>query len=217
MDNLNIIPKPECITYEDITELLHKAYTVRIKEGLKYNAATQSAEVTKNRVGNGTCLIAIIDEELVGTITCNIYNCYSKKYSLKYDKNFYIISQFAVKPYYKHRGIGKKLIEYVEDLAQKNNCDAIYGDTASSAKQLLSWYDHLDYLKIGFLSHPNTNYYSVVFRKTINGKSMNNFFRLCRYNIKKLFCIISYRKDGEIRLLSKIIKKLQKNLTNNME
>ena len=66
---LKIIPKPDDISWMQITELLNKAYEIREREGFKFVALNQKVEETINRCSNGVCLVALVDGKLVGTIT----------------------------------------------------------------------------------------------------------------------------------------------------
>src|SRR5262245_54716238 len=48
---------------------LHRAYKPLLDMGLRYLATHQSVEVTGNRINGGLCLLALIDERVVGTVT----------------------------------------------------------------------------------------------------------------------------------------------------
>lgn len=58
----------ESDSLEELTELLHRSYKALAEMGLRYLATHQSAQKTAQRFEMGTCLIALIDERLVGTI-----------------------------------------------------------------------------------------------------------------------------------------------------
>lgn len=88
-----VIPKPDYITWEDITELLHLAFEERANQGLLYVAYTQSVETTIKRVDDGICLVALIEKKLVGTATLHINN--------KGQNNYSYLSQLAVLPNFK--------------------------------------------------------------------------------------------------------------------
>lgn len=75
MDSSDIVimPKPDSISWEEITELLHLAFASHLENGLNYAACTQTEEETRQRVGDGMCMVALINGELVGTATLNFY------------------------------------------------------------------------------------------------------------------------------------------------
>ena len=129
---------------------------------------------------------------------------------LKEDKYYCIISQFATHPDYRNQRIGTKLWNHVEDMAYKDRLDAIYLDTAEPATQLVDWYLRLGCNKIGYLSHSNTNYYSVVFRKTVIGKKYNRLYLSARYFLSKTLCILQYRNDGKMRVWRKAISQIKR-------
>lgn len=68
-----VIPKPDYITWEEITNLLHAAFKERLEEGLNYQACTQSTEDTKKRADGGVCLVALKEEKLVGASTLHFW------------------------------------------------------------------------------------------------------------------------------------------------
>lgn len=214
MNNLVIIPKPDYISYEEITELLHAAYSERVAQGLYYPAAMQTAQQTRKRVGDGVCLVALMDKKLVGTITYKLFKKPNKTV-LKKDKSYCIISQFATHPNLRNQGIGTKLWEHVKNIASNDELDAIYLDTAEPTKKLIDWYLHLGCEKVGYISHPHTNYFSVVLRKRINGKRYNRMYLKARYLASKMLCVLQYRSNGKIRIWRRAISKIKRCIKKN--
>src|SRR5690554_4764282 len=162
---VKIIPKPENISWEEITELLNIAFQQRVEQGLNYLAATQGVEVTKRRVAGGICLVALINNKLVGTATLHIVKTENNRKKWFYESSYGYLSQLAVHPKYKSKGIGGKLQKERIRLCYENKVDAILGDTSVHAKDLLEWHRRMGAQKVGYLSHTTTNYYSVQFRK----------------------------------------------------
>src|SRR5690606_24311963 len=68
-DQVQIIPKPDEISWQEITHLIHRAFAVRADQGLMYVAVNQDVETTKSRVGDGICLVAVFNGQLIGTGT----------------------------------------------------------------------------------------------------------------------------------------------------
>ncbi|UTH73888.1 hypothetical protein [Chromobacterium sp. IIBBL 290-4] len=66
---LRIRPLEESDSLQTLTALLHRAYAQLGAMGLPYTAVNQSVETTRRRTAGGHCLLAWIDQELVGTIT----------------------------------------------------------------------------------------------------------------------------------------------------
>jgi hypothetical protein len=64
-----IIPKPENITWEEITDLLHKGYAEHLKNGILYSAAVQDVSKTIERLEEGTCMVVLYKGKLIATET----------------------------------------------------------------------------------------------------------------------------------------------------
>lgn len=211
LNEVVIIPKPDYISYDEITQLLHEAYSEKLEQGLRFSAATQSTEDTIKRVGKGICLVALFDSKLVGTLTFNISDRKTNRIWY-HDKKYCLFSQFATYPKYKKLGIGKKMLKYMEKIAFNENVDAIYCDTAASSYWLIKWYQRMGYTKIGYISHSSTNYYSVILRKPIHGKNINMLCVKIRFYISKIMCILQYKKDGSVRSWRLMVNKIRHKL-----
>lgn len=209
IDNLIIIPKPNYISWEDITTLLHLGYAERAEEGLQYSATDQSVQKTIERVDNGICLVALLNGELVATES---YKLVEKK-NLKrkrwfYDNNYYYLHSLSVHPNFKKKGIGLKIRNVIRDEAIKNNISSLISDTSEHAGWLIDWYSRLGHKKVGYVSHFGTNYYSVIMRTPIHGREIPNSYRKLRLFLSYLSCRITTKRDGELRVIGKMAKKL---------
>jgi GNAT superfamily N-acetyltransferase len=201
MENeLIIIPKPDYISWEEITALLHLAHEERAQEGLYYGAYTQTVEKTIRRVGDGVCLVALLDGKLVGTATLQIQSEKGKKYAYG--------SQLAVHPSYKRYGIGSILDKKRIELC--NQVYVLYIDTSEKAKTLINWRIKAGWQKIGFLSHKGTNYYSIKFRLPINGRKYSKFESWIRFYVSVVICKILKKENGEWTVLGKIARNIKK-------
>lgn len=208
LDELIIIPKPDYITWEEISELLHLGYSQRAKEGLHYSAVDQPVEKTIERVGDGVCLVALLNGKLVGTESYKLIE--KSKLNFKkwyYDERFYYLHSLTVHPDFTKQGIGSKIRNTIKQEAIKNNIDSLISDTAIHAKWLIKWYDRQGHKKVGLVSHPTTNYYSVVMRTPIKGKNYSNFYRFIRYNLSLIRCVILRKTNGQLRTIPSLIKK----------
>lgn len=207
-DSLEIIPKPEYISWEDITELLHLGYSERAEEGLNYSATNQSVEKTIARVGDGVCLVALLDGKLIGTESYNLIKKKNLKWKRWYqDKEYYYLHSLTVHPDYKRRGIGLKIRNYIRDEAIKKGVGSLISDTSEDAKWLIDWYDRLGHKKVGYVSHSGTNYYSVVMRTPISGKKYSEGYRKFRLFLSFLFIRSILKKNGEWRFIGKVAEK----------
>lgn len=167
-DNIRIIPKPDNITWEEITELIHLAFKEKAERGLKYLATYQDIETTKKRVGDGICLVALLDHKLVGTGSIRFFQPHSK-YKKWHNKAIYAYSgQLAVHPDYKKLGIGSMLQEERIKIAIANNADEFLSHTSIHAKDIHAFLKKFGFKKIELISGAATNYYAVRFRLPLN-------------------------------------------------
>lgn len=212
-DSLVIIPKPDYISWEEITKLLHLGYSERADEGLNYSATHQSVEKTIARVGDGVCLVALLDGKLIGTESYNLIKRKNLKLKRWYqDEEYYYLHSLTVHPDYKRKGIGLKIRNYIRDEAIKNGVGSLISDTSVDAKWLISWYDRLGHKKVGYVSHSGTNYYSVVMRTPISGKKYSDSYRIFRLFLSFFFCRVILKQNGEWRLLGKIAERVYRTL-----
>jgi ribosomal protein S18 acetylase RimI-like enzyme len=201
-----IVNKPEHVTYEMITDLLHMAYAEWIEKGLLFAATTQSPQETESRIGkDGKCVVVLKDDKLIGTLSFKL--CKWDKWYV--GKNSVIIFMFAIHPDFKRSGVGSRLLMHPEE--QANNYDSIILDTAASARYLIKFYEKRGYKKVDFISWKNTNYYSIVFWKILTRS--NNYSKYhCwqKFQIARVKCIVMFKPNGVERLYITVIKKIIK-------
>ena len=73
----------------------------------------------------------------------------------------------GVEPEFQKQGIGKKLIEYIEQYAKENNFVQVALDTSEEAAHLIDWYEKLGYKFHSHIDWDITNYRSVVLIKNL--------------------------------------------------
>jgi hypothetical protein len=54
-------------SFEELTELLHRAYASLGATGFNYTAVDQNVATTRERTANQECYLAFLDERLAGT------------------------------------------------------------------------------------------------------------------------------------------------------
>lgn len=204
--NVKIIPKPDIISWHDITELLKLAYSEKAERGLNYLASQQDEETTRKRVGNGVCLVALADKKLVGTVTLKIYNPQGKNKKWYIGKKYATRHQLAVHPDYKGFGIGAKLREKTVTICYERNIDELLCTTSVYAKKVQKSWKRRGGQFVELKSFVNTNYYSVKIRLTINGKKFNVLYVAIRYNWSAMKCVILKNKNGQKRIIWKKLR-----------
>lgn len=153
---------------EALTEFLHRGYSSLAELGFRYFATYQSADETRRRLADATCLVAVLEDRIVGTITlylnrrgtrCSWYNRNGVAY----------FGQFAVDPALRDCGLGSSLLGTVEDLGRENGAEELALDTAEGATHLLHYYRKRGYRFIEYVQWDVTNYRSVVMSKPLTG------------------------------------------------
>jgi ribosomal protein S18 acetylase RimI-like enzyme len=151
-----------------LTALLHRAYASLADLGFRYTATHQSPEVTKRRCDAGSCLVAVVDGVIVGTVT--YYSPQQTEHSRWYDRSEVAsFGQFGVEPARQGLGIGAKLMEAVEAMALADGAAEIACDTAEGATHLIEMYGRRGYRLVGRVDWDETNYESVVLSKELGG------------------------------------------------
>nr|WP_274603620.1 GNAT family N-acetyltransferase [Rhizobium sp. CFBP 8762] len=133
---------------------------------MRYLATHQSEEVTRDRISQGTCYVAVKSDQIVGTIlfkdTGQTSGC------SWYDRpEVASLAQFAVEPGLQAQGLGRQLITLVEETAVRSGAKEIALDTAEPATHLVSWYTKLGYRFIEYAQWGHTNYRSVILSKIL--------------------------------------------------
>ncbi|MCA9278953.1 MAG: GNAT family N-acetyltransferase [Phycisphaeraceae bacterium] len=153
---------------EDLTELLHRAYAPLAASGLQYLASHQSVDVTRRRcfAPNAHCFVAELKHIVVGTIT--LYTLTEQSHCKYYTKpGIARFGQFAVEPSLQRTGVGRALMDYIENTVQSLNMSHIACDTAEHAHHLIAYYKRRQYQQVDTVDWPVTNYVSVVLSKQL--------------------------------------------------
>ncbi|MGC4042524.1 MAG: GNAT family N-acetyltransferase [Armatimonas sp.] len=157
----------ETDSLEELTELLHRAYARLGAMGLNYTAVDQSVEVTAERVGEGVCFVAVLDNRLVGTIVVTPTNpADSCTYYARPDVAG--AQQFAVEPGMQGQGIGRALLQVAEERAQSDGYAYLALDTAEEATHLIEFYQRLGYELVGSVKWQSKVYTSVILSKPLS-------------------------------------------------
>jgi GNAT superfamily N-acetyltransferase len=155
-----------------ITALLHSAYAPLSRMGFRYLATHQDDATTLRRLQRGSAFVADLDGSVIGTITllpppaqsdCPWY----------LQPGVFSFGQFAVHPEHQRQGIGRRLLQFVEQQALSRGATELALDTAEGAAHLRQWYQRMGFLFIDYVSWPDTNYRSVVLSKPLAGNAPN--------------------------------------------
>jgi len=153
-------------SFEELTALLHRAYSVLAQLGFRFLATHQNAEVTEERCKNGECFVAVGEGRLVGTIT--FYPVSATGGCSWYDRpEVSSFGQFAVEPSLQRSGLGSRLLGRVEKCATDSGAREFALDTAEGATHLIEFYKRRGFRDVGLADWSETNYQSLILSKPI--------------------------------------------------
>lgn len=204
---LEVIEKPDWLTWEEITELIHQAFAKKDQQGMRYHGAYQSVETTQQRGQEGMCFVALWDGKLVGTATLVL----QQKHAWYNGKLSGYMGQLAVHPDYAGKGVGQALLQKRMEICRQKNVDELIMHTAIHATDLIGWWQRLGAQKVELLSTPGTNFYAVRMRLPLAGKKFNPSYVKAKYLISCTKCILLKNQYGQIRKLWKILPKYRNN------
>ena len=150
----------------ELTDLLHRGYQTLADQGFRYFATYQSPEQTADRIRNGTCLIGLCQGRMVATVC--YYGPQQTRGNPWYDRSdVACFGQFAVEPELQRGGVGSRLVELVEQMAQNDGAAELALDTAEGATHLIRFYEKRGYRFIEHAQWTVTNYRSVIMSKRL--------------------------------------------------
>jgi GNAT superfamily N-acetyltransferase len=152
---------------EELTALLHRAYAELGAMGFRYKAVDQGVEMTRKRISDGECYVALRDSAIVGTAVL-LPPSWQPGYCEWYaHPNVAVLSQFAVEPRLQRRGLGSKPITRLEERAAELGAEELSIDTAEGATHLVGLYERRGYRHVGTAHWEHANYRSVLLSKRL--------------------------------------------------
>jgi GNAT superfamily N-acetyltransferase len=160
-------------TIKELTELLHLSYKRLADMGLKFVATYQTPEYTKSFLKNGECFVIINeDEKIIATVM--YYNSPFMKEkdtpAWYLNDNVAYFGKFAVHPDYQCKGIGGKMMDFLEEYAKSKGKTELALDTSEKALHLIKHYGEKGYRFIQHHQWDVTNYRSVVMSKKLSAQ-----------------------------------------------
>src|SRR6266508_2072404 len=124
---------------DDLTALLHRAFSQLGRMGLNCTCVDQSVEVTRQRIARGECFIAVCGGRPVGTMTlCDPDPRFKSVWYPR--RSVASVHQFGVDPQFQGKGLGATLLKFAEDWARAHGYKELALDTPCPARHLLAYY-----------------------------------------------------------------------------
>lgn len=150
----------------ELTTLLHASYAQLGAQGFNYTAVDQTEDITRERLEDGECYIALSEGRMLGTILFrdaeHAHGC--PWYDRSDVSSFH---QFGVLPDSQGQGIGGKLLTLVEAKAKETGAKEIACDTSEGAADLIHWYTRRGYRQVGHAQWEGKKYRSVLISKAL--------------------------------------------------
>jgi ubiquinone/menaquinone biosynthesis C-methylase UbiE/ribosomal protein S18 acetylase RimI-like enzyme len=150
-----------------LTEMLHGAYRPLADMGMRFLASHQDDAMTRERVECGETIVAVLAEQVVGTVTV-------RRPQSSADARWYArpgvasMQQLAVDPAFQGRRIGSELIARAERIARAWGATELALDTSERATALIALYARRGYRIVEQIERDIVNYRSVVMSKTLS-------------------------------------------------
>jgi len=151
---------------DSLTDLLHAAYRPLAEKGMRYLATHQPPETTLKRLKKGDSFLGFMNGQLISTITV-VKNSPKSRCTWYRNPHVFYFSQFAVKPELQGMGLGRYLMDFVEDYAAAEGALEMALDTSEHADQLISMYKNRGYRFVEYAKWDETNYRSVILSKAL--------------------------------------------------
>ncbi|MBQ9219039.1 MAG: GNAT family N-acetyltransferase [Muribaculaceae bacterium] len=156
---IRIVIKSDDVSWDEIAHLLHNSFEERKQQGLNFTCSSVTADMLERQNANSIVFVALLQNELIGTVSMKIMQFKSYQYAYHYN--------LAVAPDYKGKGIADMLFNKFIENAINNECSFIKSDTAERAYSSVSWHKKNGFCPITIRSYGSTNYYSILFRKQL--------------------------------------------------
>ena len=160
----------ETDSFDEMTELLHRAYAKLAAMGFRFVASHQDVEITKERCAAGQTFVAETDGRIAGTITLRKPVCRDGDAAFPdwYKRDDVLVfGQFGVDPELQGTSIGSALLSRIEERARALCATELACDTAEGAKELIGWYERRGFRLVDRTEWSLVNYRSVILSKTL--------------------------------------------------
>lgn len=101
-----------------ILELTHRAYASIRELGLDFPAASADLNMVENNINLNQCYVLLIDNVIISTVS--IVKAESVRKVIDYPFDLPFIWWFATDPNYGRKGIGKRLLDQVEEFVRRD-------------------------------------------------------------------------------------------------
>ncbi len=157
-----MIRKGTAADIDNILKITKACATYMIAKNIfQWNEFYPSKTPFLNDVNRGELYVLEIENEIIGCVTISTFmdEEYIPISWLTPNKNNIYIHRLAIHPKQQGKGFARKLMEFAEDYAQKNNYQSVRLDTFSKNKRNQKFYELRGYKKLGDIYFPKQSEY----------------------------------------------------------
>lgn len=187
--DIQIIEKPDWVSWEEIKQCLSDAHATNRANGINMAHYQWPAEKIIETIGeNGVFLVALDDKKLVGVAAIA-----EKRADTWYAKGRFAYMCFAgVLPSYSGEGLYHRLTAKREEIAKSMGYQTLVFDTHQNNKKIQSIAIQNGYRLVRFFRASSKDHYSVVMAKWLNGCPYSVGYCWIKYNMSRLKTIVRY-------------------------
>lgn len=194
--SIQIVEKPDWVSWDDIHELLWKAHEGNRKAGMFMKYPSLSGDEISELLGSkGRCFVALDGGKVVGT--CSYKVAKRNTWYAKGQKVAHCVLA-GLLPEYRGSGIYQRLLDYRESFVRKDGINIMDMDTAERNISVQKAFIRNNFHYVYFNSFPYGNHYSVYMAKWLDGCPYSLLYCKCRYYFAKLKTKVRF-KPGQIK------------------
>ena len=191
--NIEIIEKPDWVTWDVIHDVLASAHADNIRIGIRNALPARSAEELCNFIGDrGKIYIAYTDGEVVGTGA--IIKVQRAFWCGKQEYGYFCLA--SVLPEYRNKGIHIKIHNALEDEAKKMGLKCVFFDAHEHNNKILDIQKKRGFMPIGLIVCKD--HYNIIMMKWFSGCPYPSWYCRCQYLLRKFYKKLRF-KPGMVK------------------
>ncbi|RHV29202.1 GNAT family N-acetyltransferase [Ruminococcus sp. OM05-10BH] len=191
-DMIKIIPKPSEVSYEDIQKLLARAHKSNIDKGLCYATAFQSVDRLKQKIKDGICFTAVLNDEkstVIGTATI----CFIELNYWYYKGRVGLIKLIGIDTDYKGGHISTRLVDKCLQYAMKEGVQVVVTDSADKNVIVYNLFKKFGFERVDYCKYQNNNFISAVYALFFQGHEWTE--EECQQRCEEKYKMLLMNKD----------------------
>lgn len=191
---IRICEKPSDVSWDAISNVLHKAHIQNEENGFVQNTVKITGEEIEKKVSSGQCFVAMDGDNVVGTLSVAHKN--KNAWFCKGRALYYML--LGILPEYQGKGIYSKLIAAREEYAKANHFEVTYMYTAEKNLKMQQLAQKEGFRLVSYSVFPKTDYYSVELAKWQGKCPFPDWYCNMRFQMSKYFIKLRY-KPGVVK------------------